>query len=85
MKHAIRCVNVAEINGDEVVLAGASIPSTITSTRYRLYQRYVDFTTLANIEGLKRLDEQEDMDVIVCKHPLAIFFFFLFIIMIDQQ
>ncbi|KAI7889188.1 uncharacterized protein EV154DRAFT_424222 [Mucor mucedo] len=64
VKHAIRCVNVAEINGDEVVLAGASIPSTITSTRYRLYQRYVDFTTLANIEGLKRLDEQEDMDVI---------------------
>lgn len=65
MTHAIRCVNVVQILGDEVVLAGASIPKTITSRRYRLYQRYVDFTAIANIEGLKRLDQQEDVDAVV--------------------
>lgn len=66
MTHAIRCVNVVKINEDEVILAGASIPQTITSKRYRLYNRYVDFTTIANIEGLKRIDQQEELvDVVV--------------------
>ncbi|KAI9264518.1 P-loop containing nucleoside triphosphate hydrolase protein [Helicostylum pulchrum] len=61
VKHAIRCVNVVRISEDEIVVAGSSIPRTWKYTRYRLYHRYIDFTTLANIEGLTRIDEQEDL------------------------
>lgn len=66
--HAIRCVDVVEKNDDELVLAGSWIPDTIKTKRYRFYTRYVDFTTLASIEGLKRIDQNEDLEDVVVIH-----------------
>lgn len=63
--HAIRCVNIIDIKEDELVLSGSSIPRLWNHTRYRLYHRYIDFTTIANIEGLKRLDQEEGLEDVV--------------------
>ncbi|CAO3639118.1 unnamed protein product [Mucor hiemalis] len=65
VKHAIRCVNIVNIEGDEITLAGSRIPSSISHKRFRLYKRYIDFVTLANIEGLKKIDADEDLDDVV--------------------
>lgn len=67
VKHAIRCVNVVRVEGDEITLAGSRIPSDLSHRRFRLYKRYIDFTTLANIDGLKKIDADEELDDVVVR------------------
>lgn len=60
-------MNVVRVEGDEITLAGPKIPNDLLHKRFRLYKRYIDFITPANIDGLKKIDADEELDDVMVR------------------
>ncbi|KAI7908098.1 P-loop containing nucleoside triphosphate hydrolase protein [Cokeromyces recurvatus] len=53
----VKVVNIREVTNDTITLCGKSIRDGII--RWRLYRRYVNYTTIQTINNLKRMDNSE--------------------------
>ncbi|KAI9483431.1 MAG: hypothetical protein EXX96DRAFT_477834 [Benjaminiella poitrasii] len=62
-KTSINGVDIKNISYDRIVLCGKSIKDM--RKRWRLYRRYVDYTTMYAINGLKTIDKEEEMDHVI--------------------
>ncbi|OBZ87628.1 hypothetical protein A0J61_04322 [Choanephora cucurbitarum] len=62
-KKGIRCVDVKSCKGNDICLVGSRISSR--QKRWRLYERYMDFTTNQCVDALKSIDNEPFSDDIV--------------------
>ncbi|KAI8328927.1 P-loop containing nucleoside triphosphate hydrolase protein [Choanephora cucurbitarum] len=62
-KKGIRCVDVKFCKGNDICLVGSRISSR--QKRWRLYERYMDFTTNQCVDALKSIDNEPFSDDIV--------------------